>query len=238
MLIAPTANATQGHQPEGRGAGRGPLDGRRRAAAAVRARPHGDGAGDRHGARRRRRCHGRVARRRHRPRRQPRATLPSSSQELAGGRLSVVEHAAGPGGARRRRPASPPAARLDAQVLRAEGGAARRHAARHVRARPAPRRGRLHARRRRDARARHLRHAARAQEPGDARRDRRRALRRRRAPARRPLAMAPRRPAVGRLARAGPAAAGAALLHRARAAAVLGDRQERRLQPLDRRSTA
>ena len=37
---------------------------------------------------------------------------------------------------------------------------------------------------------------------------------------------------LGRLARAGAAAAGAALLHRARAAAVLGDRQERRLQSL------
>ena len=83
---------------------------------------------------------------------------------------------------------------------------------------------------RRDARAGDLRSAARAQEPGDARRDRGPALRRRRQPARCALAMAPGWSGLGRLARAGPALTRPALLHRAGAAALLGDRQERRCQ--------
>ena len=165
----------QGAEPQGRGAGRGPLDRRRRAAAAVRARPHGGGAGDRRRARAAPPTpvvvwladgidHDGTAR-----------EFADKLSALAGGRLSVVETRPGQealgavAGVAQRRPARCPGAAR-------RGRAARRHAACHVGARPAPRRGAVHARRRRHARARHLRHAAGAQEPGDARRDRRRAL--------------------------------------------------------------
>ena len=233
VLIVPTANASEGAEPQGRGPGCSALDRRGRAAAAVRARPHGRAAGN--DATRSRvpptpsSCGSPTAS----TTTARRASLPTGSP-----RSPAASCRSWTCGRARRRSAPLPAwrqgGRLDAQVLRAEGGRRDRHAACHVGARPAPRRGAVHARRRRHARARHLRHAARAQEPGDPRRDRRRALGRRRPPARCPLAVAPRRPRLGRLARAGAAAAGPALLHRAGAAAVLGDRQERRLQPLDR----
>ena len=124
VLIAPTANADQGHHLQDRGARRGALDGRRHAAAAVRARPHGDGAGDRQ---QRSRGAGtatrRVAGRRHRPRRQGARLRRQACRTLAGGGV-LGGRDARPGqealGAVRRR--RPQAARLEAQVLRAEGG--------------------------------------------------------------------------------------------------------------------
>ena len=133
----------QGHQLEDRGAGRGPLDGSRRAAPALLARPHGDGAGDRRRAHRRRRCLDRLARRRHRPRRHRarlcrQARQPLRRQAVRGG------DAPRPGGARRRR------RRGGRRTPRRAGAAprgrpARGHAACHVRTRPAPRRGAVHA---------------------------------------------------------------------------------------------
>ena len=113
-------------------------------------------------------------------------------QELAGGGFSIVDTR--PGVEALATSAGVAAeGRLEAQVLRAEGGSRAGVAARGVGTRPAARRDGLHAWRRRDARARHLRSAARAQEPGDARRDCRRALGRRGQPARCALAVAPGR---------------------------------------------
>ena len=198
VLIVPTAIAAKAHRPQGRGAEPRPARrpppcsrSRSRPTAWRRRRRIADAL------QRRRRCHASsgwptasttTARRAPSPtgsRSSRRQARPSSRRGPARRRSARVAGVASGG-------------RLEAQVLRAEGGPRSRHAARHVGARPAPGRGALRARRRRDARARQLRPAARAQQPGDARRDRRRALGGRRAPARRALAMAPRRPRLGR----------------------------------------
>ncbi len=89
-------------------------------------------------------------------------------QELAGGGFSDRRHAPRRRGARhlgRRRCRGAPGGAGAARRRRIT----RRRPACGVGARPAARRDGLHARRRRHARARHLRSAARAQEPGDAR---------------------------------------------------------------------
>ena len=103
--------------------------------------------------------------------------------------------------------------------------------ARLLGARPAARRGAVHAGDRRPVADNSPRAAARVAQPGRPRRDRRRALGRRREPARCTLAMAPRGADLRREPRAGAAAAGPALLHREGADAVLGAGAAQGLEP-------
>ena len=87
VMIVPTANAGKSISLKVEAPATGPLHRRRHAAAAVRAGPHGRGAGDRQRPRRRHRRQRRLACRRHRPRRHAPALSPTGSRQLAGGRF-------------------------------------------------------------------------------------------------------------------------------------------------------